>query len=42
MIQIEYLNDKHYSDEGYFLLQSETGVKHLESIDIVPLSLYLY
>ena len=40
MIQFEYLNDytlvKHYSDEGYLLLQVETGVKYLEPIDIVP------
>ena len=40
MIQIEYLNDgtliKHYSDEGYLLLQNETGAKYAEPIDIVP------
>ena len=40
MIKIEYLNDntliKHYSDEGYLLLQNETGAKYAEPIDIVP------
>ena len=40
MIQIEYLNDntliKHYSDEGYLLLQNETGAKYAEPIDIMP------
>lgn len=40
MIKTEYLNDgtliKHYSDEGYFLLQNETGTKYSEPIDVVP------
>jgi hypothetical protein len=40
MIQIEYLNDgtliKHYSDEGFLLLQNETGIKYLDPIDVVP------
>ena len=40
MIKIEYLNDntliKHYSDEGYLLLQNETGAKYAEPIDIAP------
>jgi hypothetical protein len=40
MIQIEYLNDgtliKHYSDEGFLLLQNETGAKYSEPVDIVP------
>lgn len=40
MIQTEYLNEgtliKHYSDEGYLLLQNETGVKYFEPIDLVP------
>ena len=40
MIQTEYLNEgtliKHYSDEGYLLLQNETGVKYSEPIDLVP------
>lgn len=40
MIIEEYLNNntlvKHYSDSGYILLQTETGNKYLECIDIVP------
>jgi hypothetical protein len=40
MILIEYLNEgtliKHYSDEGFLLLQNETGAKYSEPIDIVP------
>jgi hypothetical protein len=40
MIQIEYLNDgtliKHYSDQGFLLLQNETGAKYSDPIDIVP------
>lgn len=40
MIKTEYLNDgtliKHYSDEGYLLLQNETSAKYAEPIDIVP------
>ena len=40
MILTEYLQDskliKHYSDNGYLLLQNETGIKYLEPIDIVP------
>ena len=40
MIKTEYLNDgtliKHYSDEGYLLLQNETGTKYSEPIDVVP------
>ena len=40
MIQFEYLNDytliKHYSDQGFLLLQVETGAKYSEPIDIVP------
>lgn len=40
MIKTEYLNDgtliKHYSDEGYLLLQLETGIKYIEPIDVVP------
>ena len=40
MIQVEYLNDgtliKHYSDEGFLLLQNETGAKYSEPVDIVP------
>lgn len=40
MIQTEYLNDgtliKHYSDEGYMLLQNETGIEYVDPIDSVP------
>lgn len=40
MIQIEYLNDgtliKHYSDQGFLLLQNETGAKYSDPVDIVP------
>ena len=40
MIIEEFLNDntlvKHYSDEGYILLQNETGNKYQETIDVVP------
>lgn len=40
MIQIEYLNEgtliKHYSDQGFLLLQKETGAKYSDPIDIVP------
>ena len=40
MIQVEYLNDgaliRHYSDQGFLLLQNETGVKYLDPIDVVP------
>lgn len=44
MIQIEYLTDtliKHYSDEGYMLLQNETGDKYAEPIDRIP-CIYTY
>ena len=40
MILTEYLNEgtliKHYSDQGYLLLQVETGAKYPEPVDIVP------
>ena len=40
MIQVEYLNDgtliKHYSDQGFLLLQNETGAKYSDPIDLVP------
>lgn len=40
MIQIEYLNEgtliRHYSDQGFLLLQKETGTKYSDPIDIVP------
>lgn len=40
MIEAEYLNDytlvKHYSTEGYLLLQNETGAKYAEPIDVFP------
>ena len=40
MIKTEYLNDgtliKHYSDEGYMLLQVETGIKYADPVDVVP------
>jgi hypothetical protein len=45
MIITEILNDgvliKHYSDQGFMLLQNETGLKYLEPIDINPCS-YTY
>lgn len=45
MIEVEYLNDytlvKHYSTEGYMLLQNETGAKYADPIDIFPCS-YTY
>lgn len=40
MIITEHLNDgtliKHYSDQGFLLLQNETGAKYSDPIDIVP------
>jgi hypothetical protein len=40
MIQVEYLNDgkliRHYSDEGFMLLQVETGIKYSDPVDVVP------
>jgi hypothetical protein len=40
MILTEYLNEgtliRHYSDEGFLLLQNETGAKYSDPIDIVP------
>ena len=40
MILTEYLNEgtliKHYSDEGFLLLQNETGLKYKDPVDIVP------
>lgn len=40
MIKTEYLNDgtliKHYSDDGFMLLQVETGMKYSDPVDIVP------
>ena len=40
MILTEYLNDgtliKHYSDQGFMLLQVETSAKYADPIDIVP------
>ena len=40
MIQTEYLNDgtliKHYSDQGFLLLQNEAGEKYSDPVDIVP------
>ena len=40
MIKTELLNDgtliKHYSDEGYMLLQVETGLTYSDPIDVVP------
>lgn len=40
MILTELLNDgklvKHYSDQGFVLLQNETGAKYSDPIDIVP------
>lgn len=45
MIVTEYLNDgtlvKHYSDKDVLLLQSETGMKYADPVDIVP-CLYTY
>ena len=40
MIKTEFLNDgtliKHFSDEGFVLLQVETGAMYDEPIDLVP------
>lgn len=40
MIKTEYLNNgaliKHYSDQGYMLLQVETGIKYADPVDVVP------
>ena len=40
MILTELLNNgtliRHYSDEGYLLLQVETGAKYSDPVDIVP------
>lgn len=40
MIKTEYLNEgtliKHYSDQGFMLLQVETGAKYSDPIDVVP------
>lgn len=40
MIQTELLNDgtliQHYSDQGFMLLQNETGAKYSDPIDVVP------
>lgn len=40
MISIDFLNDctlvKHTSDQGFLLLQVETGLKYAEPIDIMP------
>ena len=40
MILTEYLNDgtliKHYSNQGFMLLQNKTGVKYSDPIDVVP------
>lgn len=40
MIRVEYLNDgtlvRHSSDAGYLLLQTETGNKYVDPVDIVP------
>ena len=40
MIKTELLNDgtliKHYSDEGFMLLQNETGIKYADPVDVVP------
>lgn len=40
MIQTEYLHDgtliKHFSDEGFMLLQAETGIMYADPIDLVP------
>lgn len=40
MILTELLNNgtliRHYSDEGYLLLQVETGAKYSDPVDVVP------
>lgn len=39
MIISERINDKlvkHYSDEGFYILQNETGVEYSEAIDLMP------
>ena len=45
MILTEYLNNetliRHYSDQGFLLLQNETGIKYSDPVDVVP-CLYTY
>lgn len=40
MILTEYINNgtliRHYSNQGFLLLQNETGAKYSDPIDIVP------
>ena len=40
MILSKLLNNdqliQHYSDEGYILIQIETGIKYLDPVDIYP------
>lgn len=40
MILTELLNDgtliRHYSDQGFLLLQVETGAKYSDPVDVVP------
>lgn len=40
MILTEYLkNDtlvRHYSDQGFMLLQNETGIKYSDPVDVAP------
>jgi hypothetical protein len=40
MILTELLNDgtliRHYSDQGFLLLQIETGAKYSDPVDVVP------
>ena len=35
----EKINDrlvKHYSDEGFYILQKETGIEYSEAVDVIP------
>ncbi len=35
----EKVNDRlirHYSDEGFYLLQVETGIEYSDAVDIIP------
>ena len=39
MIVAEQINDKlirHYSDEGLYIRQEETGIEYCDAVDVVP------
>lgn len=44
MLLTEYTEDgriKHYSDEGYYIRQIETGILYEDAVDVLP-CLYTY